>query len=155
MGLAYSCAEMVWYPRDTIEALSSVFFSRFELALLANILTSGGDCPANLGNMACAPPPGEQPPRAPRRRDAPSRAAPGTPSGGHQPTGHQRCLNYLNCGLETAILGSKIGMKIAFCSPILQPHAVSPASQAPRRSPAHMTRYYRLLLGKHNFGPHV
>ena len=22
------------------------------------------------------------------------------PSGGHQPTGHQRCLDYLYCGLE-------------------------------------------------------
>ena len=49
-------------------------------------------------------------------------------------------------GLKAAILGSKIGMKVAFCSPILQPYAASPASQAFRRSPAPTIHHYGAIM---------
>jgi len=54
----------------------------------------------SLTRFSCAPPPGEQPPHAPRRRAAPSRAPPGVPSGGPVSVGHQRYGNLSCRGLE-------------------------------------------------------
>ena len=52
------------------------------------------------GNLACAPPPREQPPGGPHHRAAPSRSAHGVPSDGHWPVGHQRYRNWSYRGLE-------------------------------------------------------
>ena len=52
------------------------------------------------GNLACAPPPGEQPPSGPHHRVAQSRTAHGVASDGHLPVGHQRYRKWSYRGLE-------------------------------------------------------